>query len=152
LCGKVEENLTRVLIEGVELDVCSACSRFGKAVSAPKRFGKEDFLRYRAKQIQRQEPTEEKIELLLEDYADIIKRKRESMGLTQKDFAIKVNEKESVIHKIETSALYPPIWLAKKLEKALGIKLIEEHTEGHKLSKSKNSDGLTLGDFIKLKK
>ena len=152
LCGKVVENLNRTLIEGVELDVCPECSKFGKVIAPARRFGKEEFIRDRIQKIQNIQPKEEKIELLVEDYAELIKKRRESMGLSQKDFAIKINEKESVMHKIETGALEPQLELAKKLEKFLKIKLIEEHEESHEKFKKSKEDRFTLGDFIKVKK
>ena len=97
-------------------------------------------------------PEEEKISLLVDDYPQIIKKSRESIGLTQKDFANKINEKESVIHKIETGTLEPSLELAKKLEKFLKIKLIEEHEESHEKFKKSKEEGFTLGDFIHVKK
>ena len=151
LCGKSIENLNKAIIEGVELEVCQDCSKFGKVVSPVKRLSPKE----QHKQIlQREkiEQKEEKIELLVEEYAEIIKKKRESMGLSQKDFANKLNEKESVIHKIETGTFEPPLYLARKLEKLLGIKLIEEHEERHEHLKANKEEGFTLGDFINVKK
>lgn len=148
LCGKVDERLSRTLIEGVELHVCSACSKFGKVLAPVKRYTPKEH----HKMMQKMEEKEEKVDLLAEGYADIIKKRRESMGLTQKDFANKINEKESTIHKIEIGALEPSLYLAKKLEKALGVKLIEEYEEMHETLKSKKGEGFTLGDFIRIKK
>ncbi len=149
LCGKVDENLARVLIEGVELEVCPACSKFGKVIKPVRRLSPKE----QHKQFQKTaESQKEKIELLIENYAEIIKKRRESMGLSQKDFANRINEKESIIHKIETGTLAPPLSLAKKLEKALGIKLVEEHEEIHEIFKKKREEGFTLGDFINIKK
>ncbi len=145
LCGKVGNSLNRALIEGVELNVCSECSKFGNVLAPIKRnVGKEPIKEF--------PPKEEKIELLVEDYAEIIKKKRESMGLTQKEFANKLNEKESAIHKIETGAIEPSLSLAKKLERILGVKLIEEHQEKHEAITIKKAEGFTLGDFIKVNK
>lgn len=147
LCGKTEERLSRALIEGVELNVCPACSKFGEVLAPVKKFV--------LKSPSRKAPVEEKeekIELLVEGYADIIKKKRELIGLTQKDFAKKINEKESIVHKIETGIFEPSLSFAKKLEKALGVKLIEEHEEKHEAIKRKKFEGFTLGDFIKLKR
>jgi putative transcription factor len=144
LCGKIEYNLKRALIEEVELNVCPSCSKFGKVLGPVKK----DVIKQPAKDI---EFKEVKIELIVEDYSDIIKKRRESMRLTQKDFANKLNEKESTIHKIETGTLEPSLALAKKLEKILNIKLIEEHEEKHVIYKRKKIEGFTLGDFIKIK-
>ncbi len=151
LCGKVDEKLFRTLIENVELNVCSDCSKFGKVIASVHRPGpKEQHMKF-VQQINPQEK-EERIELFVENYADLIKKKRESMGLSQKDFALKINEKESTIHKIETGIFHPNIALAKRLEKFLGIKLIEEHQETHEKSKKSKGEGFTIGDFIKLDK
>ena len=149
LCGKVEENLARVLIEGVELEVCPACSKFGKVISPVRRLSpKEQHKQFQKRAVSK---IEEKIELLVEDYAEVIKKRRESLGLTQKDFANKISEKESVIHKIESGIWQPDLALTKKLEKVLGVKLIEEHLEKYSAAKKKKEEGFTLGDFIKIK-
>ena len=148
LCGKVDEKLNRVLIEGVELSVCADCSKFGKVLAPVKRYTpKEQHM-----MAQKPEAKEEKIELIAENYAEIIKKKRESMGLSQKDFAVRLNEKESTVHHIETGTLEPSMSLAKKLEKILGVKIIEEHEERHESMKKGREEGFTLGDFIKVKK
>lgn len=148
LCGKTEERLNRTLIEGVELSVCPACSKFGKVIAPVKRYTPKE----QHRMAEKAESRVEKIELLVEDYAEIIKKKREAVGLTQKDFALRLNEKESTIHKIETGTLEPVLSLAKKLEKILGVKLIEEHLEKHEAFKKRKEEGFTLGDFIRVKK
>jgi len=144
LCGKTEERLLKALVEGVELNVCPACGKFGKVIGHVK---KEI-----PKAVHKRAEPEEKIELLVEDYASIIKNKRESMGLNQKEFALRINEKESIVHKIETGSFTPPVSLAKKLEKILGVKITEQHEERHGLAKEKRVEGFTLGDFIKIKR
>ncbi len=145
LCGKVEESLSRALIEGVELNVCSNCTKFGKVLAPAKRPAPKTPEARIQKQV---EEKEEKIELLVEGYADIIKKRRESIGLAQKDFAKKVNEKESLIHHIETGTFVPSLYIAKKLEKALGVRLIEEYEEKPETGRKNKSEGMTLGDFI----
>jgi len=148
LCGKVDEQLNRTLIESVELTVCGACSKFGKILAPVKRYSPKE----QHRMIQKAGQKEEKIEILVENYADLIKKKRESMGLSQKDFASKLNEKESMIHHIETGTFEPTLEMARKLERILGIKLVEEHEEKHQMQKTKREEGFTLGDFIKIKK
>ena len=151
LCGKSVEGLDRAIIEGVELEVCADCTKFGKVIAPVRRSGAKEQI----KQLIRKETPqqkEEKIELLVEGYSDLIKKKRESMGLTQKDFANRISEKESTVHKIETGSFDPQLHLAKKLERFLGIKLIEEHEEKHETIKRRREEGFTLGDFIRAKK
>ena len=151
LCGKVEENLNRALIEGVELNVCPACSKFGKVLAPVKRYSPKEQHRM-IQSAQDKVQKEEKMELLVEDYAEIIKKKRESMGLSQEDFAKRISEKESTLHHIETGRFEPSLELAKKLEKIFNIKLIEVHEEKREISSKKKSfNGFTLGDFIKVK-
>ncbi|MBI3026854.1 TIGR00270 family protein [Candidatus Woesearchaeota archaeon] len=144
LCGKVGDRLNKALIEEVELQVCLECSKFGRVIGPVK----TEIPKAKVRQV---ENKVENFELVIENFADVIKRKREAMGLTQKDFAAAIREKESTIHKLEIGTLEPSLSLAKKLEKALGVKLIEEHQEKRDIFKGKKLEGFTLGDFIKLK-
>ena len=152
MCGKVEENLSRTMIEGVELDVCSQCSKFGKVIAPVKRYSPKE--QHKMIQISHpRAPKEEKIELLAENYPELVKKKRESMGLSQKDFALRINEKESTLHNIETGHFEPSMEMTRKLEKALGIKLIEMHDdEPLAAERKKKEGGFTLGDFIRVRK
>lgn len=149
LCGKTETNLSRAIIEGVELTVCSDCGKFGKVLAPVKRYSAKE----QHKMAQKAEEKSEKMEILAENYPEIIKKRRESMGLSQKDFALRINEKESTVHHIETGSFTPPIQMARKLEKVLGVKLVEDYEERHEAhGKGKREQGFTLGDFIKIKK
>lgn len=141
MCGKSAE-LYRAIIEDAELNVCENCAKFGKVL------GKQDLetISQGKKHVQR--PTTEKVELIAENFADLIRKKREGLGLTQKEFAQKINEKESLIHKIETGSLEPSILLARKLEKMLKIKLVEDYEETHEKVQKKKEDGFTIGDFM----
>lgn len=143
LCGKVEENFFRTIIEGVELSVCPECSKFGKVI-APCNDGARNPAR-------KPHPREQKTEILVENYQELIKKARESKDMSQKDFALKLNERESTVHKIETGTFQPELSLIKKLEGALGLKLLEEYGETALGQRKKKDDGLTLGDFIILK-
>jgi len=147
MCGG-EGKLYKTIIEGTELNTCSDCSNFGKVVGVIK----EETFEKTKNNVTRQEPEKEILEIIVEDFADRIKNKREQLNLTQKDFAKKLNEKESVIHKIETGSFVPPFGMAKKFEKFLRLKLVERHEESHKNPSKSKVDSLTIGDFIKIKK
>ena len=63
----------------------------------------------------------------------------------------KINEKESVISKLETGHLSPTFELAKKLEDFLEIELVKEYNEMKTLSKRPTNGNLTIGDIIEIK-
>ena len=87
------------------------------------------------------------------NYSQLIKSARERKGLKQEDFAKFLNEKESVVAKWESGTMKPSIVIARKLENTLGIKLVEEEiNDSYEKKVSKESDVLTLGDFIKVRK
>lgn len=138
ICGK-REDLVSVIVENVKMDVCSSCVKYGKVIQEAekpriliKKYGS--------------------VEVIVEGYSSKIKNKRELIGLTQKELAMKLNEKESIIHIIESGKMEPELSLAKKLEEFLKINLIEVVDEGAgKQSKIKNT-GLTIGDMLKIKK
>ena len=145
MCGK-EENLVVVLIEGVEMNVCRACASFGKilrrvVVEKPKS----------KKEEKEKEEEAEVIQVIVGSYAKKIKEKREGMGLTQEEFAKKIKEKESLVHNMEAGKFKPSIVLAQKIERFLGIKLVEEYKEEHIVKKLEAGEGMTIGDLIKKK-
>ncbi len=53
---------------------------------------------------------------------------------------------------MESGKFEPSIKLARKIEKFLNIKLIEQHEEQHAGIKGESGEGFTIGDFIKVKK
>ncbi len=65
-------------------------------------------------------------DLIVPDYASIIRKARESLGLTQEQLGRLINEKPSVIRRIESGAMVPTPVIARKLERALKIRLIQE--------------------------
>lgn len=141
LCGK-EGNLVIALVEGIQMKVCPNCSKYGKILDEVKPIAKKE-----KKKINE----EEYVEGIVEDYAKLIKNKREELGLKQEELAKKINERESVIHKIENGSLEPSVKLAKKLERFLKIKLIKEYSVKYKKI-GNESKLLTIGDLIGNKK
>ena len=142
LCGKDTE-LFRAVVEGSEVNVCSACGKYGKMLQRPV---------MRASRHSPVQKAPEPSEVVVSDYAQKIRSAREKSGMTQKEFALKLNEKESVIHKLENGLFVPPIDLARKLERLLRIKLVEVEQEEEAETAKKSSGPLTIGDIINLKK
>ncbi len=136
LCGR-NGNLVKAIIEGSLLNLCENCAKFGKVILVKKE---------EIKQIKK--PTTEILNLVNSNYPKIIKDAREKLNMKQEDLAKKLDEKVSVIHKLETGHLQPTISLAKKLEKTLNIALIEVYQETYDHLNLKDST-LTIGDLSK---
>jgi putative transcription factor len=90
---------------------------------------------------------------LATDYDDRIRTARESKGLSQSDLANELNEKASLIRKIERGDTLPSDRVQSKLERALDIEL---GAEGASADDSEWSGGsatgsYTLGDVVKRK-
>jgi len=160
VCGqKIHTNPITAIIEGAKLTVCVECSKHGRIVTQdeytpkPKPTSKLS-ARTPVTMTQKKKP-EIKVEItqeIIEDYTSKIRQAREKLGLTHEDLAKKINEKTSVIGKLETGKIQPSNILATKLEHALKIKLLTPVTEekAATLSPRTANREVTLGDLIQL--
>ena len=145
----------KIVVEGAELTVCPNCRRFGTSPLSKRKVPQSeggpgtDFITRRRPPSSRPKPRTLE---LVEDYNEVVKNRRESMKMSQADLGKLVNEKESLIHRIETKNIRPTTKVAEKLEKALDVKLLESVDDVDVESKRSLSDGLTIGDIIKFKK
>lgn len=153
LCGKNVPRLHRVVIEGVILNVCDDCAKFGRELKkneVPKdvKYLPPEVVRERLERRQRRKYKDiDEEEVLVEDYAEKIRKARVELGMTQDELAKKILEKKTVISKIERGEMRPDDKLIKKLEKTLHIAL-KEKVSGVYRKDSKKSQSLTLGDLI----
>lgn len=160
ICGKEvpENNPIRAKIEGTVMIVCKECSKLGKIQKAPPKpkFVKQNKTKKtqnkknnRKNYSRDDEPSEE----LVEDYNNIVRNARESKDWSREDLGKKINERVSVITRIETGKMTPDIKLTKKLEKALNIKLLEK-IDKIDLNQfiNNNSGERTLGNVVKIKR
>jgi putative transcription factor len=157
ICGKKiigQPNTTK--IDGSAMKVCENCSKFGKIQRPPSKpthsRGQQGGVR-KAKTPQRRPRRRETTYELLEDYNTIVRQSREKKGWSREDFGAKINEKVSVVTRIETGHMPPDIKLARKIEKIMGIVLIEkvEDTSGEEF-KAGSLKGSTIGDIARIKK
>lgn len=149
LCGKQGE-LFRAKIEGSELTVCGNCSKYGKVLGAIRPALKSTDKAATNEKYPNEKPKEPE-EFILANYSELIRKKREQLKLNQEDFAKLLNEKLSILHKIETNSFEMPLDQAKKFEKILHIKLVEVFKEPDVKILQQKQQGFTLGDFIKIK-
>jgi putative transcription factor len=93
---------------------------------------------------------------VVEDYAERVRAARQRLGMSQKELAMKVRVSENVIKRIEAGTLVPTIDLARRLERVLGVKLLEPVVEEEYASTTRRSKGkeefyLTLGDIAEIR-
>jgi putative transcription factor len=158
LCGKETERTRTIYIEGTKLNVCAECARFGDPETRDEgKIGPKPQIvqrlerrerRMRSKDVYGQEESLE----LAEDYPQRIRQARMSRDWKQETLASKINEKKSVINKLESGDMRPNDELVAKLERTLGIKLKEKISLAKPEVKQAYSKGLTLGDFVKAEK
>ena len=97
---------------------------------APDTLSKEEIIRRRLEFRERRMTTKDVYEQrgdleLVDDYHKRIQQARDKLGLNQEQLGQKINERKSVISKIESRSMKPDDKLVRKLEKALGISLME---------------------------
>ena len=143
------------VIEGGRLVVCGICAKFSKEEWDPKTpvSRRRQTRRRSAQPSPRRRSDVEAAESLelVEDYGMIIKKARQAKGWTVEDFARRINEKESVVKKLEKEDLNPPLDLVRKLQRELGVNLLVEAEDGGAPLIGKPLGPRTLGDLIKIK-
>ncbi len=158
LCGKDAPFTRSVVIGGARLDACSECAKFGEergsASSESSTGGNRAVIEQRLERRQRRMGTRDiyadaKPIELIEDYGSVIRKARESKGMDLDKFSDSINEKRGTIAKIETNDLIPDDKLAKKIERALDIKLFDTLSTGMVQSSGSSGGKMTLGDFLK---
>ena len=131
-------------IEGAVIEVCERCSKFGTKVGIQA-------IAYTPikKTIKITELDNPDLELIPE-YGKLIVKIREDKGLTRYDFAKRLNEKESVVKRLEDQEFEPPEELIKKIEDFLDIRLRERYEETILRQRGKKRIDLTLGDVVEV--
>ena len=158
ICGKPvpENNPIRAKIEGSVMVVCKECSKLGTVQKAPPKpkyvkqnKGKKPANTRKRNYSRNDEPSEE----LIEDFSFEVRKARETKDWSREDLGRKINERVSVITRIETGKMTPDTKLTKKLEKALNIKLLEK-VDNVDLNQFINSSSgeRTLGNIMKIKR
>lgn len=158
LCGATVPRTKNVAIEGTVLAVCSNCARFGDEVMTPvvRRTSMPPIIAQRL-EARRRRLTPRDVyaqaageEELAEDFPARIRRAREERGWKQADLGAKINEKASIIAKLESGTITPGDALVRKLERELGIRL-KEKVQPVAMKKQAAGASLTLGDLIKMR-
>jgi len=159
LCGaSVAGPGKKVRIEGAELQVCMACARYGTEVQqprqAPRRFASSSPATAAPAPVRRRRDLfDQLVGELVDDYGERIRVARVAKGMSTKELALAIKEKELLLKKIEKRELVPEDEVRAKIEKALDIRLLDVPEDA--IVRQRNEQqrlSTTLGDVLSFKK
>ena len=169
MCGAEEASLTTTKVEGAELELCSSCTDFGTEVrdeSTSSGGGKYSTSSSTGKSSSssgssgsgsssgsstRRRDMFDDMDEIATDYDERIREARESRGLSQEELADQLNEKASLIRKLERGDTLPTDEVQRKLERALDISLVEGQSADDADWETDDAGTMTLGDVVKRK-
>ncbi|EMA47291.1 multiprotein bridging factor aMBF1 [Halococcus saccharolyticus] len=168
MCGAETASPTTVKIEGAEIDVCDDCAEFGTEVRQPA--SESTSTKYSTGSSEdgasassggsgssgggstsRGPDMFDDMEEVVQDYDDRIRSAREADGLSQEDLAKELNEKASLIRKLERGSMLPSDSVQSKLERRLDITLTEGGVDDTDWEGGSASGEYTLGDVVQRK-
>ena len=127
-----------VIIDGVTMKVCHDCAKYGKEVKkmpvavhreqVPQSAQPRNFIHVASPPQARRKPldnVEDSVEPII-DFGKTIKKRREEMGLSQEELASKLQEKKNLVAKIEREEIRPDKQTARKIEKIMGVRILEK--------------------------
>ena len=167
MCGAETSSPTTVEIEGAELDVCDDCADFGTEVeqqstgSASTKYstdsssggssGSSSAGGANGSSNTRRHDMFDDMDEVVQDYDERIRDAREAAGLSQKELAQELNEKASLIRKLERAASLPSDSVQGKLERKLDITLTEGGVDDTEWEGGASTGEYTLGDVVQRK-
>ena len=151
LCGKDCFDCKPAAVDGVRMMLCPGCMKYGEGVKETAKpstiLHKPPLDRIRRPKVK--DVYEGMNKELVTGWNELIKSARTKKGLSREELGFKIGERTVTISKIENGDLRPSDEVVKKLEKELGISLVEEVRNIAAASSGSRSQGLTLGDFLK---
>lgn len=131
ICGSPNAN-RRAAIEGVVVKACGFCVSYGKEVIEQRASEGLPF----------------EIPEIRQDCASAIRIARQQRGILLEDLSRAVGESESILRRIENGGMLPPPELARKLERRLGIDILDK--PGKRKADGKRSSKVTVGEVAEL--
>ena len=169
LCGTETGAPRTIKIEGAELDVCDSCADLGSEVrqstqqstttkystdSSPTRSTSttpSNRSTSGGQRSRRDDDVFDSLGDLAQDYDDRIRQAREARGLSQAELADELNEKRSLINKLERGEMLPSDAIQRKLERYLEIDLTGGGVEETDWESEGSSQSFTLGEMAERK-
>ena len=136
ICGiQILEKADRVYVEGNLLTVCKSCSKRGKPSSnqqnikktgRPSSYHQKTGFPRPKKIVKTEKITFDDTRILVSNLSEVIRKSRMTKGLTHEQLGLSLNERASLLRKIESGSIKPDEELAKKLERFFRIPLYTE--------------------------
>ena len=137
MCGKDVSGLTPTRVEGTILQLCADCAKFGQAVvrvgpAIPAAHGADEvYLEPQRAAVYRPRRSTEERDVFADmpemelspDWYRRIRQAREHLGWTPEEFGKRLNEKKSLVLKVEAGSFRPSDAILKKIERLLKIRL-----------------------------
>ncbi|MDY6778553.1 MAG: multiprotein bridging factor aMBF1 [Candidatus Nanohaloarchaea archaeon] len=156
MCGQDAE-LKETKVEGATLKLCEDCQETGEVVetednTSSRRSSGSGSSRGSSKS-SRSKPRQQQEELV-RDYNTKVREAREEEGWGTEELADKLNEKESVVHRIESGKLKPDKRLAQKIKNQLEVELYQDvaATDYEGGTGTSEEEGATIGDVAEVTK
>jgi putative transcription factor len=156
MCGK-KVGTRRYMVEGTVMNLGLECSRYGTPLDQPAPAGTQasmqQGLERRAQRMTSRSVYDQDALVLVEDFGPRIHKAREQKGLSHEQLGNKVSARVPELKHIESGKLRPGDDLARRLEKELGIQLLEQvqaaPAAGPAAPKKAGGSGLTIGDLLR---
>ena len=151
LCGDEYSKCRPAEVDGVRMVLCPGCMKHGHGVIETNKTSTnvQRSLLTRIRRPKEKDVYEGMDRELVSDWNDLIRNARKKKGISREQLGFNIGERTITIAKIENGDLRPSDKIAMKLEKVLSISLFEEVKKVPSKSSGSQSNGLTLGDFIK---
>ncbi|WP_299331161.1 multiprotein bridging factor aMBF1 [Haloplanus sp.] len=166
MCGAESSSLTTTKVEGAELQLCDDCTEFGTEVRTESSSSSTKYSTSSSSSSSsssggssstggggrtRRRDMFDDMDEIVADYDDRIRSAREERGLSQEELAAELNEKASLIRKLERGDMLPSDDVQSELETELDIVLSEGGGDADADWSSDSSTTTTLGDVVKRK-
>jgi len=159
LCGRECKGGKEAIIDGAKMFVCPDCIKYAEGVveQEPERTWNPPQpprqLIKKTHNIERDIYKDKGMEKeLVINWNQLIEQARKRKGLTREELGFKIGERTVTIAKLENGDLRPSDQTIAKLEKELGIRLMEEIKNESTRPQTQTQGRFTLGDFIKTDK
>lgn len=159
LCGRECKGGREAIIDGAKMFVCPDCIKYAEdklqdeivKTSHPSHIKR--IIVKKPQKLERDIFKEKSMEKeLISNWNHLIEQARKKKNFTREELGFKIGERTVTIAKLENGDLRPSDQIITKLEKELGISLMEEIKSIPTGTQKRTQSGYTIGDFVKKEK